>query len=160
MKRQTLLLAAALLVLPASLAAQSSASADASATASATAARSADEQAVRAALEHYLLGHATGDPEHFRAIFHPDSKLLWMREGQLATRTSAEYIAGASGRPAPDEAQRRRWIESVDVTGDAAVAKIILDYPTVLMTDYMTLLRIDGEWKIINKSFNVQPKNR
>lgn len=158
MRRPTILLAAALLVLPASLAAQAAATASASATAQAT--RSADEQAVRAALEHYLLGHATGDPEHFRAIFHPESKLLWMRDGQLAMRTSAEYIAGASGRPAPDEAQRRRWIESVDVTGDAAVAKIILDYPTVLFTDYMTLLKVDGEWKIINKSFHVQQKSR
>lgn len=160
MRRPTLVLAAALLALPVSLAAQATATTSASATAPAQATRSAEEQAVRAALEHYLLGHATGDPEHFRAIFHPDSKLLWMREGQLATRTSAEYIAGASGRPAPDEAQRRRWIESVDVTGDAAVAKVILDYPTVLMTDYMTLLKVDGEWKIINKSFNVQPKTR
>ncbi|HET7691460.1 MAG TPA: nuclear transport factor 2 family protein, partial [Gemmatimonadota bacterium] len=33
-----------------------------------------EEAAVRAALEHYLLGHATGDGAHFAMVFHPESK--------------------------------------------------------------------------------------
>ena len=91
-------------------------------------------------------------------VFHPQSKLFWMRDDTLNTRTSAEYIAGASGSPAEDEDQRRREIAMVDVTGDAAVAKIVLDYPTALLTDYMSLLKIDGEWKIVNKIFTMEPK--
>lgn len=117
-----------------------------------------EEAAVRAALEHYLLGHATGDGAHHQMVFHPEAKLFWMRDDTLNTRTSAEYIAGSSGQPADDEAQRRREITMVDVTGDAAVAKIVLDYPSALFTDYMSLLRIDGEWKIVNKTFTVEPK--
>ena len=117
-----------------------------------------EEAAVRAALEHYLLGHATGDGAHFAMVFHPQSKLFWMRDDTLNTRTSADYIAGASGSPAADEDRRRREITMVDVTGDAAVAKIVLDYPTVVLTDYMSLLKIDGEWKIVNKIFTAEPK--
>ncbi len=117
-----------------------------------------EEAAVRAALEHYLLGHATGDGAHFEMVFHPQSKLFWMRDDTLNTRTSADYIAGASGSPAADEDQRRREITMVDVTGDAAVARIVLDYPTVVLTDYMSLLKIDGEWKIVNKIFTAEPK--
>ena len=114
---------------------------------------SEEEAAVRAALQHYLLGHATGDGSHYEIVFHPEAKLFWIRDGALATRTSAEYIAGAGGQPATDEAQRRREITMVDVTGDAAVAKVVLDYPTATFTDYMSLLKIDGEWKIVNKTF-------
>jgi hypothetical protein len=117
-----------------------------------------DEAAVRAALQHYLLGHATGDGAHHEMVFHPEARLFWMRDGALSTRTSAEYIAGASGQPAEDEDQRRREITMVDVTGDAAVAKVVLDYPNALFTDYMSLLKIDGEWRIVNKTFTVQPK--
>ena len=112
-----------------------------------------EEAAVRAALQHYLLGHATGDGSHYEIVFHPEAKLFWIRDGALATRTSAEYIAGAGGQPAADEAQRRREITMVDVTGDAAVAKVVLDYPGRVFTDYMSLLKIDGEWKIVNKTF-------
>ena len=118
----------------------------------------AEEAAVRAALEHYLLGHATGDGAHHAMVFHPESKLFWIRGDTLNTRTSADYIAGAPGAPAADEDQRRREITMVDVTGNAAVAKIVLDYPDALLTDYMSLLKIDGEWKIVNKIVTAEPK--
>ena len=39
-----------------------------------------------------------------------------------------------------------------------AVAKLVLDYPQIKFTDYMTLLKVDGEWKIINKTFYAEPK--
>jgi len=123
-------------------------------------AKNAEEAAVRQALEHYLRGHATGDGEHFKKAFHPEAKLFWMREGQFSQRTSADYIAGASGKAAADEAQRKRSISHVDITGNAAVAKIVLDYPNALITDYMSLLKVDAEWKIVNKIFNVEPKKK
>lgn len=117
-----------------------------------------DEAGARAAVNHYLAGHATGSPDEFRAAFHPKAMLYWNRDGAFAERTSADYIAGASGKPAPDEAQRRRAIESLDVTGNAAMAKVVLDYPSVKFTDYLSLVKADGEWKIVNKIFNVERK--
>jgi hypothetical protein len=117
-----------------------------------------EEAAVRAALDHYLMGHATGDPQHFRLVFHPDSKLYFNRDGKFGTRTAEEYISGAAGKPADDEAQRKRRIVSVDVAGDAAQAKIELDYPTVFFTDYFNLLKVDGKWMIVNKTFNAKRK--
>jgi hypothetical protein len=123
-------------------------------------AQNKEEAGVRAALEHYLRGHATGDPENFKKAFHPEAKLFWIRDGQFAQRTSAEYIAGASGKPPADEAQRQRRIESIDISGNAAVAKIVLDYPAVRFTDYMSLLKVGDEWKIVNKTFHAEPKGQ
>ena len=120
----------------------------------ASAARDPEEAAVRAAIEHYFRGHSTGQGEHFRRVFHPDSKLYAVRDGKFWTLTSEEYAARAAGKPAADEAQRKRWVESVDISGNAAVAKVILDYPQVRFTDYMSMLKIDGEWKIVNKTFS------
>lgn len=117
-----------------------------------------DEAGARAAVNHYLAGHATGSPDEFRAAFHPKAMLYWNKDGAFAERTSADYIAGASGKPAPDEAQRRRAIESLDVTGNAAMAKVVLDYPSVKFTDYLSLVKADGEWRIVNKIFNVERK--
>jgi hypothetical protein len=125
-----------------------------------SAARDAEEAAVRAAVEHYFRGHATGQGEHFRKVFHPDAKLFAVRDGKYWTLTSEEYIARAAGKPAPDEAQRRRTVESVDVAGNAAFAKVVLDYPQVRFTDYMSMLKIDGEWKIVNKTFHSEPKQK
>ncbi|MDP9193962.1 MAG: nuclear transport factor 2 family protein [Acidobacteriota bacterium] len=118
----------------------------------------AEDAAVRAAIEHYFQGHATGDGAHFRKVFHPESKLVFVREGKYAQRTSEEYISGSSGKPAADEAQRKRSIDWIDVTGDTAVVKLTLAYPAVTFTDYMALLKIDGEWKIVNKMFHADRK--
>ncbi|HYP02166.1 MAG TPA: nuclear transport factor 2 family protein [Pyrinomonadaceae bacterium] len=60
----------------------------------------------------------------------------------------------------PDEAQRKRSIESIDITGNAAVVKVLLDYPSARLTEYMSMLKIDGEWKIVNKTFVSEPKTR
>ncbi|HEY0460942.1 MAG TPA: nuclear transport factor 2 family protein [Pyrinomonadaceae bacterium] len=120
--------------------------------------RAQEKEAVRVPLENYLQGHATGGGAFHEKAFLPESRLLFVRDGKLAQRTSAEYIKGASGKAADDEANRRRWIEMVDVSGNAAVGKVILDYPTAYFVDYFALLKIGNEWKIVNKSFHVQPR--
>ena len=119
---------------------------------------SSDKDFVKVPLENYLKAHATGNGDHHRKAFYTDGQLIFIRDGKYTTRSFAEYIAGSSGKPAADEDKRKRWIESVDVSGNAAVAKIILDYPTVRFVDYMSLLKINGVWKIVNKTFNSEPK--
>ena len=96
-----------------------------------------DEVAVRAALDHYIQGHATGDGAHMRLAFNPAARLYWSSADTLATRTVAEYIARMPGKPAADEASgtRKRRIDLVDVTGDAATGKIVLDYPDAYIVD-------------------------
>jgi hypothetical protein len=119
-------------------------------------AQESEEAAVRAAIEHYFQGHATGQGEHFRKVFHPDAKLFFIREGKLTQWTSEEYISRAAGKPAADEAQRKRRIDSIDITGDSAFVKLTLDYPGVVFTDYMSMLKIDGRWMIVNKTFHAK----
>ena len=123
-----------------------------------TSAQTADKDAVRVPLENYMKGHATGDGQYMRQAFHTEGNLIFIREGKFTTRSFADYISGFNGKPAADEASRKRSIESIDVAGNAAVAKIILDYPTARLVDYMSLLKIDGEWKIVTKIFYAEPK--
>lgn len=117
-----------------------------------------ENEAVRVPLENYLKGHETGQAEFMRKAFHTDGKLMFIRDGKYTTIDFADYIGRMSGEAAKDEAARKRHIESVDVSGNSAVGKIVLDYPNVKFVDYMTLLKIDGEWKIVNKAFYAEPK--
>ena len=121
-------------------------------------AQDSEKAAVRVQLENYIKGHATGDGEYMKKAFHTEGNLVFIRDGKFTTRSFADYIAGFTGKPAADEAQRKRSIESIDVSGNAAVGKIVLDYPATRFVDYMSLLKINGEWKIVNKSFYAEPK--
>jgi hypothetical protein len=47
----------------------------------------------------------------------------------------------------------RRRVAEVDVAGDAAIAKLELERPDAFVTDYMSLLKVDGRWVIVNKVF-------
>ena len=123
-------------------------------------AQTAEQDAARVPLENYIKGHATGDGEYMKKAFHTDGNLIFIRDGKYTTRSFSEYIGGFSGKPAADEAGRKRSIESIDVSGNAGSAKIILEYPTVRFVDYMSLLKIDGEWKIVNKIFYAEPKSK
>ncbi|HMU32620.1 MAG TPA: nuclear transport factor 2 family protein [Pyrinomonadaceae bacterium] len=120
-----------------------------------------EKAAVRVPLENYLKAHATGDPAYARKAFNSVGNMIWVKDGKYSIESFDHFITRAfTGKPAADEAQRKdhRKIESIDIAGNAAIAKIVLDYPTVKFTDYMTLLKIDGEWKIVNKSYCAEPK--
>jgi hypothetical protein len=113
-----------------------------------------EADAVRATVELYFRGHATGNGDYYKRAFHGDARLFWVQDGALAQKTSAEFVAGAPGKPPEDEAKRVRRITLVDVSGDAAIAKVELDYPTVRFVDYLSLLKIGGTWVIVNKTFH------
>jgi hypothetical protein len=42
-------------------------------------------------------------------------------------------------------------IKSIDITGNAASAKITIDTENRFFTDYFNLLKINNEWKIVDK---------
>ncbi len=114
-----------------------------------------EQQAIRAVIDLYFRGHASGQAEYFRQAFHADARLSFIRDGALTQWPAADYIARAGGQPAADEDQRRRHIDFIDLSGDAAIAKVTLDYPQVRFTDYLSLLKVDGRWQIISKTFHV-----
>ena len=117
-----------------------------------------DIEAIKIPLENYLMGHKTGKAEYMKKAFYTEGNLMSMRGGKFTTVDFPTFIGYFKGKPAKDEAMRKRWIESIDVTGNVAVGKIILDYPTVKFTDYMALLKIGNEWKIVNKAFHMERK--
>jgi hypothetical protein len=110
-------------------------------------------------LAAYTKAHETGNGDFIRQSFHKDARIFGYMRGNFVSWSVEEYAARFSGKPADDEAQRKRSIEIIDLTADAAVGKVTLDYPTVRFTDYMALLKVNGAWKIMNKSFHAEPRN-
>lgn len=118
-----------------------------------------DETALaRKPIEAYLQGHATGDPAYMRAAFLPSAHIEGLREGKFVSWTADEYISRFGGKPAADEAQRTRRIDSVEINGTAGTARATLTFPNAVITDFFVLLKVDGEWKIANKVYSSQKR--
>ena len=110
----------------------------------------ADEEAVREVVELYFKGVDEHDQEALTRAFHPDAQLE-ASLGRYWERPFSEWRNFAN-RPAPADAnQRTNEILSIDIEGLAAVAKTELMWPNVRYIDYLSLLKIDGEWRIVNK---------
>jgi hypothetical protein len=118
-------------------------------------ARWADEAAIRQAVQYYFDGGKNRDSVALRKAFHADARMLFAKDGKLVVVPIGEYIARvAADRLEPGEVDStRRRVTSVDVAGDAAVARLELERPDALLTDYMSLLKVNGRWQIVNKIF-------
>ena len=118
-------------------------------------ARWADEAAIRQTVQYYFDGGRNRDSLTLRKAFHPEARMLFAREGELVVVPIGEYITRVgSERLKPGEVDStERKVVSVDVVGDAAVAKLELKRPNAVLTDYMSLLKVDGRWLIVNKIF-------
>ena len=118
-------------------------------------ARWADEAAIRQTVQYYFDGGRNRDSLTLRKAFHPEARMLFAREGKLVVVPIGEYITrvrSESLKPGEVDSTERKVV-SVDVVGDAAVAKLELKRPNAALTDYMSLLKVDGRWLIVNKIF-------
>jgi protease I len=118
-------------------------------------ARWADEAAIRQTVQYYFDGGKNRDSVALRKAFHPEARMLFAKDGKLAVVPIGEYIARVAEnqlKPGEVDSTRRRVVE-VDVAGDAAIARLELERPDALLTDYMSLLKVDGRWQIVNKIF-------
>src|SRR5215471_12766086 len=112
----------------------------------------------RDAIELYFRAHASGNGQFIRQAFTPDARIEFIENGQLKQWTRDEF-ADRFQAPAIDEYRRVRRVEHLDITGTAASAVLTLDYPQVLFTDHLSLLKIGDQWKVVNKTFSADRRD-
>jgi hypothetical protein len=111
-----------------------------------------EEDAVRTTVELYFQGMMEASPETLREAFHPDARLIGLgRDGQVMIIPFETWAAGWEGREPRDPEKYVNAIVDVDLHGTAASAKTDLKWPNVRYIDYLSLLKVDGEWVIVNK---------
>jgi hypothetical protein len=103
-------------------------------------------------LMNYIDGTANGDVEMVKKAFHPDFNLYMVSEtDSLRIRNGAEYIAKIK---AGEKNTRQGRIVSIDFENNAAIAKAVIDIPGWrIFTDYFLLMKYEGSWKIVQKSY-------
>lgn len=101
---------------------------------------------------NYIDGTANGDVEKLKKAFHPDFNLYTVTEqDSLRIRSGAQYIANV--KPG-EKTNRIGRIISIDFEKDAAIAKAEILIPNWrVFTDYFLLLKYQGSWKIVQKSY-------
>ena len=105
--------------------------------------------AIAATVQDYLDGTANAEPEKIDGAFADSLEVQWLGEGDvLMRRTAPDYIDLFRDGQIRD---RKGRIVMIDATDRAATVKVEIEWNGRLYTDYMLLLRIEGDWQITNK---------
>ena len=114
-----------------------------------------EQSAITEVVQLYIDGSRDGDADKLRRAFHPDARMFGSLAGQRIDVPIEEFFALASGRPADVDGTYEARVVSLEQVDDAATAAIEETgfWGTLSFTDFFSLSRIDGEWKIVNKTF-------
>ncbi len=115
-----------------------------------------DHHAIAAVLNKYLEGNAEGDSAATRLAFHPQATFFGMGGNELVGPEIQKLYDIVDTLPRSPDA--RTAIARIDVAVTAANARV--DSENVAgqrFTDFFNLLKIEGEWLIVNKVYHIHP---
>jgi hypothetical protein len=115
----------------------------------------ADDEAIRATIQHYFDGGY-----EMRKGFYPDANMLYVRDGALHQVPIKDFLSRVEANADMPRGEVTKSIVTIDRFGNVAVAKLELKRPSSLIYDYMSLLKIDGEWLIVNKIFDMETTDK
>jgi hypothetical protein len=110
--------------------------------------------AICAVVQLCLDGEATGDVAKLQEAFHEDARMFGDLAGTRYDVPIQKLFDMAAADPA-DTGNYRSRILSVAQLGDVATATVAEEgyWGTVSFVDFLSLCRIGGSWKIVNKTF-------
>ena len=113
-----------------------------------------DYDAITKTVQHYIDGGKTGSTEEMKLAFHPEATIFGYVGPDLFAGPIQLLFDWNDQNGAAAELEGR--IVSIDIGDSVATVRLELEnWSGRQFTDMFTLLKVDGQWKIINKVFHL-----
>ena len=110
--------------------------------------------AIAKTLQHYIDGTRRGKGDAMKPAFHENATIFGYAGADLLAGPIQQLFDWSDENGPAAELQAR--VASVDLVGTVAIVRLELtNLNGARYTDMFTLLRVDGEWKIISKVFHL-----
>ncbi len=111
-------------------------------------------KAVEAAALKFVKSVAEGDSRHARELFTDDAVLFGFLDGKLERGSIEQFYRNVDTVDGGQEFKAR--IDVVAIEETLAVVRVLEENwgGRIDFTDYLLLLKIDGEWKGVAKAYN------
>ncbi len=112
-----------------------------------------DQDLITQVIQHYIDGARSGKGDDMKPAFHADATVFgYVGPDLFAGPIENLFAWNDENGPATELVDR---IASIDVVGTVATVRLELENWTgIRFTDLFTLLKVDGDWKIMNKVFH------
>lgn len=117
-------------------------------------AQSEDDQ-IKATLQNYLDGGADGDTARLNRAFYPLANLRSLKDGRVTNTPVREFVA----RVPKGGAKWTGKIVSYSYLGTAGSAVLEMELDNFKFVDFLSLMKIGADWKIVSRVFTRAEKN-
>jgi hypothetical protein len=109
---------------------------------------------IESTIQHYINGAKSGKGNDMKPAFHQDATIFgYIGSDLFAGPIQKLFDWNDENGPAANIVAK---IANIDVEGSVATVRLESDNWTGhQFTDFFTLLKVDGEWKIMNKVFHL-----
>ncbi|MBT8446218.1 MAG: nuclear transport factor 2 family protein [Gammaproteobacteria bacterium] len=112
--------------------------------------------AIKQVVQHYLDGARTGSGAAMKPTFHDDATIYGYVGPDLFGGPIQSLYDWNDENGAAAEVQAR--FSSIDIVGTCASVRLDTDNWTGhRFTDFLNLVKFDGEWKVVSKVFYLHP---
>jgi hypothetical protein len=119
-----------------------------------TPANASEHDEIAKVVQHYIDGAKSGKGNDMKPAFHDDATIFGYVGADLFAGPIQNLFDWNDENGAATELKSR--IASIDLVDTVATVRLELDNWTgSRFTDLFTLLKLDGEWKIMNKVFHL-----
>ncbi len=113
-----------------------------------------EHAAIAKTIQHYIDGAKSGSGDDMKPAFHKDATIFGYAGADLFAGPIQRLFDWNDASGPAAELQAR--IASTDVVDTVATVRLELNnWGGARYTDLFTLLKVDGEWKIMNKVFHL-----
>ncbi|MFC3878953.1 nuclear transport factor 2 family protein [Algoriphagus namhaensis] len=116
-----------------------------------------DEEMIRVTVQNYFDGMMERDRSKLDEAFIPEARLIGFRGDQFTITPYEVWAEGTAQGDPRNKDDFKNELVAIRINGVAAVAETELYWPGIYYYDYLSLMKIDGQWKIVNKSWTSKP---
>ena len=110
--------------------------------------------AIAKTVQHYINGGRSGKGDDMKPAFHKDATIFGYAGADLFAGPIQRLFDWVDENEPATSLQAR--LASIDIVDTVATVRLELDnWIGSRYTDMFTLLKVDGEWKIMNKVFHL-----
>jgi len=114
-----------------------------------------EAQAVRCVVQRYVEFSDTGDVEALKTLFHPNALMSGYLMGELGIGSTQPFFEAVTNVTPDNSSEYVAEIGAIEVAGNAASATLVeKNFLGMNFVDYFHLIKEDGEWRIVSKTFN------
>lgn len=112
-----------------------------------------EKEAISHTVQLYFDGMMERDRSKLEEAFHLEARLIGYRGDTFTLTPFEEWARGFDKGEKRDLNQYTNNLLDIDLKGYTAIAKTELFWPGIYYFDYLTLMKIDGQWKIVHKTW-------